>query len=83
MSGVFYENVKLNIENDFLVFQYGVRLSHQEEGDEISQLALRVVNDSNSVIYGLGPGAGETIRVVRLDGDEMLSWSGFLFRRVP
>jgi len=33
------------------------------------------------VIYGLGRGMGETIRVVKVGDEEMLQYSGYLLRK--
>lgn len=43
--------------------------------------ALMPVSDTEAAIYGLGRGMGETIRAVTTDGQEMLYYSGYLFRK--
>jgi CubicO group peptidase (beta-lactamase class C family) len=80
--GVFYKNIELGLENDFLVLRYAIQLPHQKKAGEAEQVVLQVINGENAVIHGLGTGLGDTIRIVHQHGDELLSWSGFRFRRV-
>ncbi|OGW49467.1 MAG: hypothetical protein A2078_02225 [Nitrospirae bacterium GWC2_57_9] len=44
-------------------------------------VALSPVSDDEAVIKGLGRGMGETVRAVTIDGREMLSYSGYVFRK--
>jgi hypothetical protein len=44
-------------------------------------LALEPISDSEAIIYGLGRGKGETIRVVKEGGKALLHYSGYLFRK--
>jgi len=80
-SGILFKNLELKIEHGFPVVQYTTQIPHQKEADEEGQVALQVISDQIAVMYGLGSGAGETIRVVHQNGEELLSWSGFLFRK--
>jgi CubicO group peptidase (beta-lactamase class C family) len=78
----FYKDLELGIENDFLVVRYAVQQPYKEDVEEGGQFVLKIVDDLNAVIHGLGSGLNETIRVVHQDGDELLLWSGFLLRKV-
>lgn len=55
------KNAELKIEDDFLVLS-----SNDESGQSISSI-LRVVNDNEAIVEGLGRGMGETIRVISDD----------------
>jgi CubicO group peptidase (beta-lactamase class C family) len=55
------KNAELKIEDDFLVLS-----STDESGQSISSI-LRVVNDNEAIVEGLGRGMGETIRVISDD----------------
>lgn len=60
----------------------GVLLVHVRAtpGGEVN-VPLIPVNDTEAVTAGYGRGMGETIRVVRENGQEYLRFSGFIFRR--
>jgi ABC-type phosphate transport system permease subunit len=45
------------------------------------QFALKPISDTEAVIYGLGRGMGETIGVVTVGNDEMLTYSGYLLKK--
>ena len=46
-------------------------------------LPLRAVDDSDAVLLGFGPGAGETLHFEATNGEERLTYSGYHLRRVP
>jgi CubicO group peptidase (beta-lactamase class C family) len=50
--------------------------------DSIIRVPLLPISDTEAVIVGLGRMRGETIRMVRLDGEEMLQYSGYLGQKV-
>jgi hypothetical protein len=45
-------------------------------------LVVEPISDSEVVISGLGRGRGETIRMVYEHGEELLRYSGYLFRKI-
>lgn len=49
--------------------------------DGTLNVSLQPLSDTEAVIRGLGRGMGETIRVVTVDGEEMLRYSGYLLRK--
>jgi len=55
------KNAELKIEDGFLVLS-----SSDESGQSISSI-LRVINDNEAIVEGLGRGMGETIRVISDD----------------
>ena len=56
------KNAELKLEDDFLVLS-----STDESGQSVSSI-LRVVNDNEAIVAGLGRGMGETIRII---GDDL------------
>jgi hypothetical protein len=48
--------------------------------DELSY-AVEPVSDTEAVIYGLGRGLGETLRVETVGGDELIRYSGYFLRK--
>lgn len=81
-SGLILINPELRLIDGFLMFRFGARLPFQNDDEEVSQVALNTIDDLNAVVQGLGSGLGDTIRVVHQNGEELLSWSGFLLRRI-
>ena len=78
-----FKDTELFVKDNFLMIQSNIQLAGQKDGEEIGQLILQVIDDQNAVIQGFGIGeGGNTIRVVHQGGDELLSWSGMLFRKV-
>jgi len=49
--------------------------------DKRMSLTIAPISDSEAVISGLGRGTGETIRMVKDGGDEMLRYSGYILRK--
>jgi hypothetical protein len=43
--------------------------------------AVAPVSDAEAVIPGFGRGMGETLREVTVNGESMLSYSGYLLRK--
>jgi hypothetical protein len=50
---------------------------------EHESIPLKALNETEAVVYGLGRGKGDTLRVIEKNGEELLSYSGFLLRRIP
>jgi hypothetical protein len=75
----FFTDVQLRYEDNFLVVKATIPIM----GDQIA-FPIGPVSDDEAVILGLGERArGETISVVKVDGEEQLSYSGYLMKRTP
>lgn len=81
-SGLMFNDLQLKLEHGFLVLQYTIKLPYRAEAEESGQITLETAGDRLAVIHGLGPGTGDVVRVLYRNGEELLSWSGFLFHRV-
>ena len=46
-----------------------------------AKVALSPLSESEAVTYGVGTGAGETIRIIERGGEERLLYSGYELRR--
>jgi CubicO group peptidase (beta-lactamase class C family) len=72
------EEPELKLRNGHLCMSYRLpRLS-----SDTIQVPLRPISDTEAVILGLGRTRGETLRVVREEGEERLRYSGFVGRKV-
>lgn len=49
--------------------------------DQTLNLALTPLSETEAVISGLGRGKGETVRIVKQGGEELLAYSGYLLRK--
>jgi CubicO group peptidase (beta-lactamase class C family) len=76
-DAVIIDNVRLRYDDGFVLVEYSVPVFF---GSTMS-FALAPVSDTDAVIRGLGSGMGETIRVVTVDGGEMLYFSGYLLKK--
>ncbi len=47
-----------------------------------TQVPLRPISDTEAIILGLGRTRGETLRAIRVDGEERLRYSGFVGRKI-
>ena len=74
---VFIDKVHLRQENSFLLIDYSVPFF----SNDTATIAIAPVSDEEAVIYGLGRNKGETIRIVKNGGDELLQYSGYLLRK--
>jgi CubicO group peptidase (beta-lactamase class C family) len=75
----FFTDVQLKNEDNFLM----VKATLSATGDQIA-FPIGPVSDDEAVILGLGERArGETISVVKVDGEEQLAYSGYLLKRTP
>lgn len=69
--------IALRNRNGFVTLEFAV----PQLGGELTQIALRPVSDTESVVLGLGRNLGETIRVVKMDGHERLLYSGYVLKK--
>lgn len=72
------EDLCLEIEGGLLIMDYAIPLSGQNR----IRVALMPLSSSLARIRGLGRGMGEVIQIVDRGGEEILRYSGYLFRRV-
>ena len=72
-----FDKVCLRQENGLLLMDYSIPLSSRDT----MTLALKPVSDSEALIYGLGRGKGETIRLVNEEEEELFRYSGYLFKK--
>lgn len=74
---VAFEDVQLRSHEGFLVVDYSVPLF----AEGTMSLVLEPLSDTEAVTRGLGRGMGETLRVVTVNGQESLQYSGYLLQR--
>jgi CubicO group peptidase (beta-lactamase class C family) len=74
---VLVDKVRLSSENGLLKAEYTLPLFT----DQTLRVALSPLSDTEAVICGLGRGKGETVRVVKQGGNELLAYSGYLLRK--
>jgi hypothetical protein len=71
--------VQLRVEDNFLVLKATIPAT----GDQIA-FPIGPLSDDEAVILGLGESArGDTISVLKVDGEEQLAHSGYLMKRTP
>jgi len=71
------EKVTLRAAGGFLFVDYSIPVLFPGT----ASFAIAPDSDTEAVIRGLGRGMGETLRVVTVNGEEMLSYSGYLLRK--
>ena len=71
------EIVSLRAEDGFLFVDYTIPLLFPGT----MNFAVAPISDDEAVILGFGRGMGETVRAVTIDGEDMLSYSGYLLRK--
>jgi hypothetical protein len=71
------EKVRLRAEDGFLFVDYSSPILFPGT----ASFAVAPVSDDEAVIRGFGRGMGETVRVVTVNGENMLSYSGYLLRK--
>lgn len=76
---IILQSVELAYDDGLLIAKLNVEM--KPGGKEVFTEALRVVSDTDAVIAGLGRNKGDTIRITEVDGEKILSFSGFLLRR--
>lgn len=72
-----FADIHLGVDDGLLVFEYALPFFN----DSKTKKPIKAVSETEAVFYGLGPKKGDTIAVVRLDGEELLQYSGYLFRK--
>ncbi|MBT1075783.1 serine hydrolase domain-containing protein [Geobacter grbiciae] len=74
---ILVDDLRLRYEDGFLRVDYALPLFF----DGKLNVSLQPLSDTEAVIRGLGRGMGETIRVVAVNGEEMLQYSGYLLKK--
>ena len=69
------DDISLEIKDDLLL------LRARFLDGEIGEIVLEPLSDTQALLLGSLAGAGETIEAVQRDGDELLRYSGYLFKR--
>lgn len=75
-DSVLPEKVRLRMEGKFLFVDYSIPLLFPGT----ASFAVAPVSDDEAVIRGFGRGMGETVRAVTINGEDMLSYSGYSLR---
>ncbi|MBK8396398.1 MAG: beta-lactamase family protein [Leptospiraceae bacterium] len=71
---------ELKIENGFLVFESnGIPASNM---DTKLTLALKILNEKEAIVDGLGRGKGDTVSVKSIGGKEILTYSGYEMEKI-
>ena len=76
-DAVLLEKLHLRAEDGFLLADYSIPLLFPGT----ASFAVAPIYGDEAVIQGFGRGMGETIRVVTVNGENMLSYSGYLMRK--
>jgi len=76
-DAVLPEQVRLRADGGFLLVDFSIPLLFPGT----ASFAIAPISDTEAVIRGFGRGMGETIRMVTVNGEEMLSYSGYLLRK--
>ena len=76
-DGTLFENTQLAYENGLLVLKYTL----PEAPGFTPSIALDPVSDMEAISQGLGRFMGETFRVIRVQGQERIAYSGYELRR--
>ncbi|KAF0216940.1 MAG: hypothetical protein FD174_3495 [Geobacteraceae bacterium] len=76
-DAVLFETLRLRHDAGLLLVDYSMPLFF----NGTMSLAIAPLSDTEAVIYGLGRGMGETIRVVAIGGEELLYYSGYFLRK--
>jgi hypothetical protein len=71
------ENLELAYEHGALVLHYTL----PEAPGYRAGIVLRPINDDEAISEGLGRFTGETYRVINIQGEERLLYSGYQLRR--
>ena len=74
---VVFDDVQLRYHEGFLVVDYTVPLL----AEGTMSFVLEPISDTEAVTRGLGRGMGETLRVVTVNSQESLQYSGYLLQR--
>jgi CubicO group peptidase (beta-lactamase class C family) len=71
------EKVRLRADDGFLFVDYSIPVLFPGT----ASFAVAPVSDTDAVIQGIGRGMGETVRAVTVNGENLLSYSGYLLRK--
>lgn len=77
-DAVIFDKLRLRQNNGLLFLDYSVPLFTKKT----VSLPLKPISDSEALIYGLGRGKGETIRLVKDGGNELVWYYGYLFKKI-
>ncbi len=71
------EKCALKEQDGFLMLEYSIPTF------DINNLSLPIapVSDKEAIILGLGRGTQETVRIVNVDGKDLIAYSGYLLRK--
>jgi CubicO group peptidase (beta-lactamase class C family) len=75
---LFFDSVRVVHEDGFLQIEYSSPLL----ADDAVSFPISPISDTEAIILGLGSGMGETIRVVSINGQECLQYSGYQLRKI-
>ena len=70
-----FRDNELVVDNGILVMKY--RLKMPVLSEQSASLPIRPISDNEAVVMGLGRGMGETVRIDRESGQEVLHYSGY------
>ena len=76
-DAVLMDNLRVRQDNGLLIVDYAMPLFT----DGRMSSAIAPLSDTEALTYGLWRGMGETIRVVTVNGEELLQYSGYLLRK--
>jgi hypothetical protein len=76
-DAVLPEKVRLRADGGFLFVDYSIPILFPGT----ASFAVAPVSEDEAVVRGFGRGMGETIRAVAVNGEYMLSYSGYLLRK--
>ena len=76
---LFFDNVRVARQDDFLVIEYSLPLLT----DGRVSFPISPISDTEAIFLGLGGGMGETIRAITINGQEGLQYSGYRLRKIP
>lgn len=79
-GSIVLKSVVLSYKDGLLQAQYKIEFLHDDE--ETSTMVLQPVTNNEAVIHGLGQDMGDTVQFVEHNGELLMSYSGFLLRRV-
>ena len=57
-------------------------LSFPEKPELLLRIAFQPVSENEAITAGLGSGRGDTLRVIKKDGEDRLAYSGLLLRKI-
>jgi hypothetical protein len=71
------EKCALRERDGFLMLEYSL----PEFGLADQSVAISAVSDQEAILLGLGRGMGETVRIIKRDGKELLAYSGYVLQK--